>query len=196
MKTRQILKSAGTSQHCSISQITAGLVELNAELIQGGEEDGTGIVNVLPGAGCRAILELMPRVTEIDIRVRSTDMDADNIVNNARYFEYFEQARLEHLIALGIIGRPRRADGTEDRAFTIAETTCRYRAPLRHRETVTVRCWTSEVHTRSFSLAYEIVKKVDGSTAAEGSSALVWLDDAGKPTALNEDERSALEAFL
>ena len=47
------------------------------------------------------------QVTECEIRVRSTDMDADGIVNNARYFEYFEQARLEHLIALEIVVRPR-----------------------------------------------------------------------------------------
>lgn len=63
-------------------------------------------------------------ITEWDIRVRSTDIDGDGIVNNARYFEFFEQARLEHMTRLGLI-RPRRPEVAESRHFTIAETTCR-----------------------------------------------------------------------
>src|SRR5690606_29359845 len=36
------------------------------------------------------------RVTEYAMRVLATDMDSDLIVNNARFFEYFQEARLEH----------------------------------------------------------------------------------------------------
>jgi acyl-CoA thioester hydrolase len=134
-------------------------------------------------------------VTEHEIWVRSTDMDADQIVNNARYFEYFEQGRLEHLRRLGVIVRPRPA-GEPERSFTIAETTCRYRAALRHREVVTVRAWTSEVRTRSFILSYELVRREDGMVAAEGSSAQVWLDTEGRPAALPERVREVLVASM
>ena len=133
----------------------------------------------------------MPLITEYQLRVRSTDMDADGIVNNARYFEFFEQARLEHLAALEVVKRPR-PPGAPSRSFTLAETTCRYRAPLRHRDEVVVRAWTSEVRTRSFLLAYDIVR-ADGSVAAEGSSAQVWLDADGKPAVLPPEVRAALE---
>lgn len=133
----------------------------------------------------------MALITEYPLRVRSTDMDADGVVNNARYFEFFEQARLEHLAALEVVKRPR-PPGAPDRSFTLAETTCRYRSALRHRDEVTVRAWTSEVRTRSFLLAYDIVRG-DGSIAAEGSSAQVWLDADGKPTELPPDVRAALE---
>lgn len=137
----------------------------------------------------------MPRVTEHEIWIRSTDMDGDGIVNNAHYFEFFEQARLEHLIALGIVMRPRPA-GASGRSFTIAETRCRYAAPLRHRETIAVQAWTASIGNRSFSLDYRIEALPDRTLVAEGSSALVWLDDAGRPTALPSDVRSALEGSL
>lgn len=136
-----------------------------------------------------------PLVTEHRLVVRSTDMDADQIVNNARYFEYFEQVRLEHLVALQLFQRPR-APGESRRSFTIAETTCRYRAPLRHRDVVVGRAWTSKVGTRSFHLAFELTREADGVVVADGSSVQVWLGEDGRPTPLPDDIRRALDASM
>lgn len=130
-------------------------------------------------------------ITEIEIRVRSTDMDADGIVNNARYFEYFEQARLEHLVAIGLVKRPR-PPGEHSRSFTLAETTCRYKAPTFHRDALVVRAWTQQVGNRSFILGYEIVRSENGAVVAEGSSAQVWLDAGGRPTLLDDEARAGL----
>lgn len=137
----------------------------------------------------------MARVTEHEIWIRSTDMDGDGIVNNAHYFEFFEQARLEHLIALGIVVRPRPA-GASGRSFTIAETRCRYTAPLRHRDTIAVQAWTASIGNRSFSLDYRIEALPDRTLVAEGSSALVWLDEDGRSAPLPDDVRAALEESL
>jgi acyl-CoA thioester hydrolase len=137
----------------------------------------------------------MGLISEREIWIRSTDMDADGIVNNARYIEFFEQARLEHLVALGIIARPRPL-GTPSRAFTIAETTCRYLAPLRFRDTVRAQAWTEEVRNRSFVLAYRLTELASGVVVAEGRSAQVWLDGDGRPAELPDDVRSALKATL
>ena len=119
-------------------------------------------------------------------------MDADGIVNNARYFDFFEQARLEHMTRLGLIVRPRPPED-RSRSFTLAETTCRYRAPLQHRDWIRVRCWTSEVRSRSFIFAYEIVLRDTGVLAAEGSSAQVWLDAEGKPATFPPGVRKNLD---
>ena len=127
--------------------------------------------------------------------VRSTDMDADGIVNNARYFEFFEQVRLEHLAAIGVFRRPR-TEGQPARAFTIAETTCRYLASLRHRDIVVGEAWTSDLRNRSFVLAFRLTRESDGVVVAEGSSALVWLDGDGRPTLLPDDVRAALEVSM
>jgi acyl-CoA thioester hydrolase len=127
--------------------------------------------------------------------VRSTDMDADGIVNNARYFEYFEQVRLEHLAAIGVFRRPR-PQGQPSRAFTIAETTCRYLAPLRHRDVVVGEAWTGEVRNRSFILMFRLTRESDAVVVAEGSSALVWLDGDGRPTPLPDNIRAALDSSV
>ncbi|PKN81365.1 MAG: hypothetical protein CVU47_07125 [Chloroflexi bacterium HGW-Chloroflexi-9] len=100
--------------------------------------------------------------TGIEIWIRSTDIDGDGIVNNSRFFQFFEQARLEHLSRLGVVVRPR-PPGVADRAFTIAETTCRFLAPLRHRDRVLVSAWTSTVGRRSFGLAYRITASTTAS---------------------------------
>ncbi|MGE0621284.1 MAG: acyl-CoA thioesterase [Pseudomonadales bacterium] len=129
--------------------------------------------------------------TEWVSQVRSTDIDGDGIVNNARYFEFFEQARLEHIARLGLL---RAADGQHARRFTIAETTCRYRSPLRFGDWIVVSCRVSGVRVRSFDFVYEIRLRDSGVLAAEGSSAQVWLDTDGRPTPLPEDLRHRLEA--
>ncbi len=133
----------------------------------------------------------MPSVTELDIWVRSTDLDADAIVNNARYFEFFEQVRIEHMIRLGMVVRPRPV-GDHDRSITIAETTCRFKAPLRHRDVATVKCWTKEVRNRSFTLEFQMVLKGTGKLVAEGSSAQVWLDASGVPSPIPPDKKQRL----
>lgn len=136
----------------------------------------------------------MALVTEREIWIRSTDMDADGIVNNARYFEFFEQARLEHLVAFGVVARPRRAGA--GRSFTIAESTCRYLAPLRYRDTVRAQAWTQEVRNRSFVLAYRLVDRASNAVVAEGSSAQVWLDSDGRAAVLPDDVRNALKSSM
>ncbi len=133
-------------------------------------------------------------ITEWDIWIRSTDMDSDGVVNNARYFEFFEQARLEHMIGLGLIRRPRPSDEEDSRSFTIAETTCRYKAPLRHRDWIRVRCWLSDVRNRSFILTYEILMRDTCTLFAEGTSAQLWIDTEGRPTQLPQDLSPHLEA--
>jgi acyl-CoA thioester hydrolase len=131
------------------------------------------------------------QATTVTIPVRSTDMDADQIVNNAVYFVYFEQARLVHLQRLGVIQRPRRPGGPS-RAFTIAATNARYLAPTIHPDSLKVTAWTTEVRTRSFTLAFQAVRLSDGVRVVEGSSAQVWLDAAGRPAPLPDDVREPL----
>ena len=65
-------------------------------------------------------------ITTTRVVVRPNDMDADRNVSNAVYFDYFYQARLEHLHRLGIydMENPQYAN-----LFALVENTCRYLAP-------------------------------------------------------------------
>jgi acyl-CoA thioester hydrolase len=137
----------------------------------------------------------VPHITELEIRVRSTDIDSQGIMNNARYFEYFEQARLDHLVAIKVLPGDR-AERGPGRGFTIAETTCRFRAPSYHRDELRVRAWVQEVRNRSFILAYDITRQADSVVVAEGTSAQVWLDADNRPTPMDDVTRTALEDSL
>jgi acyl-CoA thioester hydrolase len=138
--------------------------------------------------------EPRPLVTEILVTVRSTDMDADRNVNNAVFFTYFEQSRLEHLIGLGAIRWP--LGPTERPQFALAETSARFRAPAYHRDVLAVRTRTVEVRNRSFSLAFEIERVGDGALICDGRSAQVWLGADGRPAVLPDDVREALVRSL
>lgn len=132
--------------------------------------------------------------TAIEITVRSTDMDADRNVNNAVFFQYFEQSRLEHLLRFGVIDWPPRPGGGGPQ-FALAQTAAQFRAPAVHRDRLTVSTRTTAVGTKSFTLAYE-VRRHDGTLVCEGSSVQVWLDAAGQATPLPPGPRAALERSL
>jgi acyl-CoA thioester hydrolase len=133
--------------------------------------------------------------TVFRISVRSTDLDAQRHVNNAVYFQYFEQARLEHLKDLGFL--PMYAPGETPRhSIAIAETTCRYKAPAYYGDTLLVKVSTREVRQRSFALAYEVRREGDGALVAEGESVQVWLNEGGRAAALPEPVRRSLEGSL
>ena len=133
----------------------------------------------------------MPKVTEVRERVRSLDIDSQNIVNNAKYFELFQDARLDHLMAIRDPADPWTL-GPES-SFVLVSTTCNYKGSLRHRDEIVTRAWTSDVGTRSFTLAYEL-RRADGTVVADGSSVQVWIDGEGKSILLPDPVRRALEA--
>lgn len=134
---------------------------------------------------------MAPRVTEVRERVRSLDTDFQGIVNNAKYFELFQDARLDHLQEIQDPSSPWQLG--PDNSFVLVTTTCTYRNPLRHRDEIIVRAWTQEVGEKSFVLAYD-VRRLDDSVVAEGSSVQVWIDAGGKAVPLPGNVRRALEA--
>lgn len=130
-------------------------------------------------------------MTEVEIVVRSTDMDADRNVNNAVFFRYFEQGRLAHLLRLGVIEQYPHPPG-ERPLYTIAETSARFRSPAFYGDVLRVLTRTGEVRTRSFTLTYEIRRTSDEVLLCEGASAQVWLAPDGTPAPLPEHARVAL----
>ena len=130
----------------------------------------------------------------IKITVRSTDMDADRNVNNAVFFQYFEQSRLEHLLRLGIVNWPPSRDAGPPQ-FALAQTAAQFRAPAVHRDVLRVSTRTAAVGTTSFTLAYD-VRRTDGTLVCDGSSVQVWLDREGGSAPLPQEVRAALEHSL
>ena len=136
-----------------------------------------------------------PPVTITEIVVGPNDMDADRNVNNAVYFEYFHQARLEHLHRLGVYPSLRR-DPAAGNFFALIENTCRYRAPAYFGDRLEVRTATRDVGQWSFILVYQVWRPADETEIALGRSAQVWLDEAGRSAPLPEPIRQILTASL
>jgi acyl-CoA thioester hydrolase len=148
---------------------------------------------LMPPTGGPMATEPCSHVTVTRLTVRPADMDADRNVNNAVYFEYFHQSRLEHLARLGV-WRPRGSQ--DDNLFALAENTCRYLAPSFYGDVLSIWTATHAVGSSSFQLVYRIWRKSDGALIAAAHSVQVWLDGSRQPTSLPPPVREGLTASL
>ncbi len=104
----------------------------------------------------------------IDITVAWSDMDAFAHVNNARYFTYFETARIAYFDAAGI-----RRDGVGP---ILASTDCRFRAPVTHPDQLRVGARVTELRDDRFTMEYVLVSQTLGCVAATGHGVVVSYD--------------------
>ncbi|ETW94350.1 MAG: hypothetical protein ETSY1_35255 [Candidatus Entotheonella factor] len=132
-------------------------------------------------------------ITTTRVVVRPNDMDADRNVNNAVYFDYFYQARLEHLRRLGVYDaeNPLYAN-----LLALAENTCRYLAPAYYGDVLILWTATHAVGTSSFQLVYHVWREHDEQLIALGHSVQVWLGETKQSTPLPSGIRQALTAAL
>ncbi len=124
------------------------------------------------------------------IQVRWRDLDALNHVNNAVYFTYLEQARVEYLRELGVV-----PDAPAGIGFILAEASCQFKSPLTLGECVSVHIRVSEVRHSSFIFEYR-VEGGDRRLAAEARTAQVCYDyEAEHPIPIPEKWREAFIDF-
>ena len=132
-------------------------------------------------------------ITVTPLVVRPRDMDADRNVNNAVYFEYFHQSRLEHLARLGL-WNPRNPQ--DDNVFALAENTCRYLARSFYGDVLSIWTATHAVGRTSFQLVYRVWRESDDVLIAASHSVQVWLDGSNQPTSLPPHVREGLTVSL
>jgi acyl-CoA thioester hydrolase len=122
------------------------------------------------------------------IAVRFGDMDALGHVNNAAYFTFMEQARVEwwHKVEGD--------SGTRAFGPVVASASCNFRVPVVYPVTLEVRMYLANPGRTSVESHYEIGS---GSTAyADGAARIVWIELAtGRPSPLPERIVSALRAL-
>ena len=120
--------------------------------------------------------------------LRFADMDALGHVNNAAYFTFMEQARLEWLT--------KHAPDAYKQGVgpVIANATCNFRIPLVYPRDVEVRMYLGAPGRSSIDSFYEIA--ADGTTHADGAAKIVWVDlGTGKSTPLPEHIAAPLRAL-
>ena len=131
-------------------------------------------------------------VSTARFQVRWADMDALGHVNNAVYFTYVEQARIESLEHLMDEWH---AGGTGP---VLVHASMTYKRPIKHPATALVRVYIGRPGRTSLQSRYEVtVESDEGTLYAEGEATLVWIDLAKEqPCPLPTPLREAVERRL
>ena len=124
-----------------------------------------------------------------DCHVRFSDVDIFGHVNNVKYFEYYQEARLVFLSAL-------RPGALDDFGIVVARLDVDYKRPILFRtEPYAVESWITRVGTSSFTIRSEITDGAQVLSRAE--AVLVTFDlEAQRARALSVEERSFLLAAV
>ncbi|PWN01447.1 thioesterase [Nocardioides silvaticus] len=134
--------------------------------------------------------------------IRWADLDLLGHVNNVRYVDYLQEARVDLLRAHRWSGSSD-ADATEDLvdAIIVSRHEVTYRAPLLFGpRPVLIECWVTELRVGSFTLAYELFHEDEAGERTvylEASTVLApYRFDIESPRRLTPEERAALEVYL
>jgi acyl-CoA thioester hydrolase len=125
--------------------------------------------------------------------VRYGDLDPQGHVNNAKHLTYFEQARINYLIHLGLFSK--------DQSFMevgviVADVHITYRAPIHYGEPIKVGVRSAKIGNKSITTEQCIVHAEGGKILAEGTVALVTFDYEGlKPVNVPVEWREKISAF-
>jgi acyl-CoA thioester hydrolase len=108
------------------------------------------------------------------VRVRFADTDAQGIAHNASYLVWFEVARVEYLREHAGGYQALRDHGVE---ALVLESHCRYVAPARFDDLLSVHTRCVDVRGARFRYEYAIVRD-DGALMAEGYTSHACVDAA------------------
>jgi acyl-CoA thioester hydrolase len=126
---------------------------------------------------------------EYTCHVRFSDVDVYGHVNNVKYFEYYQEARIDFL-------RSMRSDDEPHLATVVARIDVDYRRPILFRpEPYVVRTWVTRVGTSSYSLSSDISD--DDTVLSRAQAVLVAFDmNSQRSRPLRDAERQVLEGAL
>ncbi|MBJ95571.1 MAG: thioesterase [Rickettsiales bacterium] len=116
--------------------------------------------------------DLAPVRLEID--VAWGEMDSFQHVNNIIYLRWFESARIEYFRQTGFIEH---MQATQVGPI-LAESRCRYRAPVTFPDRVTVTASARQVSEDRFVMDYRLYSQQQGFLVAEGDGTVVCYDFA------------------
>ena len=119
---------------------------------------------------------------QVEIRVRYAETDAMGVLHHAHYFVYFEQGRTELLRLNGVRYRDMEERGI---FYVVARLECRFRAPARYDDLLTLTTTTERLTPVRVEHGYRLVR--EDRLLAEGRSTLVSVGRDGRPLPLPDD---------
>jgi len=118
------------------------------------------------------------------------DMDSLGHVNNARYFTWFESARIEYLRALGL-----ETEGAPEYGPILAHTSCDFLAPVVWPAEVEVGARAPRIGKTSFEMEYRAVLcGAEQEVVARGKGVVVMFNYAtGQKVAVSDALRARIQ---
>ena len=108
------------------------------------------------------------------IRVRYAETDQMGVVYHSNYFIWFEVGRVELLRQLGFTYKEMER---QDQCFiAVVDARCRFRAPARYDDEITIRTRLKNARESLIHFAYEAVRENDGTLLAEGETTHIVTD--------------------
>jgi acyl-CoA thioester hydrolase len=131
----------------------------------------------------------MERTTH-QIRVRYGETDKQGVVFYAEFFNYLEVARTEHMRTLGLPYRELEARGV---FLVVAQAHCRYLAPARYDDVLTVTTWVSQMRRSTLDFSARVALAADGMPVAEGMCRMAVVDAEGRLRRVPGDVRALID---
>jgi acyl-CoA thioester hydrolase len=120
-----------------------------------------------------------------------SDLDALGHVNNARFFTWFESARIALFERIGVV-----TQGAMTVGPILATTTCDFLRPVRFPADVRVTARISRVGETSLTMEYEIRDAATETQHAGGTSVAVLIDyRSSEKVRVPDDVRQAIDAL-
>ncbi len=108
----------------------------------------------------------------VELPVQWGEMDAFGHVNNTVYFKYFETARLAYFNEVGVMEDMQK----EGLGPILAETSCRFKRPLKFPDTVIVGASVLENQPYGFLMQYGIYSLQQQTITSIGNGRIVMVD--------------------
>ncbi len=127
------------------------------------------------------------------IEVRYGDLDPQGHVNNAKHLTYFEQARVQYMIELGLF--------TKDQSFMqigiiLADVHITYLEPVYFGQNIKVGVRAAKLGNKSMTCEQNVVDADSGRELAKGELVIVTYDyEAGKTIPIPREWRERIMEF-
>ncbi len=125
-------------------------------------------------------------------RVRFAEIDAQAIVFNTRYLEYFDIGIVEYWRAAGLYASDGLQGGPEAH---VARALVEYKAKIRLDELIDICVRCSRIGTSSMAFAFELHGAGRDDLRATGEEVHVHVDDAGLPSPVPRSVIAKFEAY-
>lgn len=127
------------------------------------------------------------------IEVRYGDLDPQGHVNNAKHLTYFEQARVQYMIELGLFSRDQ---SFMEIGIILADVHITYLEPIYFGQRLNVGVHAAKFGTKSMTWEQNIVEADSGRELARGEVVMVTYDyRAGKTMPIPQEWKEKIIAF-